>query len=131
MIKNGFNGKGKGCLTCKGNLSIKYIENGFVQCEKDIHIERGIINSTVKLNGTLSILGKKGSIMGGEIYAGEKLVSTSLGSKSGVKTRIFLGYNFKIKDMLQELKNKKIQFGFQLNKIEMLLNKLFRLKKKY
>ncbi len=128
-IKNGFFGKNKGKLICKGDISVKFIENGIIECEQNIIVDREIVNSSIKSNDTIIVTGTKGYIMGGEIYGGRKIVANVIGSKSGVKTTLFLGFNFRIKERIRQIKQKKIQSGFHLNKVETVIGKLLKQEK--
>ena len=127
-IKNGFLGNGKGQLICKGDLHVKFIENGYVECRKSITVERGIINSIIKSNDMVNVSTAKGYIMGGEVHAGKKIISRVIGSQRGIKTNLFLGYDFQIRHAMNQLKEDRIKYNFDLSKVERIIDNLFKQK---
>lgn len=129
VIKNGFFGKDKGRIICKGDLTAKFIENGTVECDNNIIIDREIVNSIVRSNDTISVRGSKGYVIGGQIFCGRKMEANVVGSKAGVKTKVFLGHNFKIKRFLEQVKEKRVQIGFHLKRVEEILGRLIKKEK--
>ena len=52
-----------------------------------------------------------------------------IGSRTGIKTKLFLGYNFQIKQLISLIKKEKEKTQFDLCKIETVIQKLFKQKK--
>ena len=55
-------------------------------------------------------------------------MSHVIGSRAGIKTKLLLGYNFQIKQLISEIKKEKEKIQFDLSKIEKVIQKLFRQK---
>ncbi len=126
IIKNGIIGKNRGKIICEKNLTARFMENGHIECEGNVDIEEAIINSNIFTNSNLIITKGKGQVIGGKIWAGHKIIANNLGSPTGVKTEITLGYNFKIKFELRKIKNEKEKYINSLKKLDDIIKSLFK-----
>ena len=66
----------------------------------------------------------KGQIIGGQIHAGKKVEANTIGTSSGIKTEIFLGYNFKVREQMANLKQEREKTIFDLQKIAGITSKI-------
>jgi uncharacterized protein len=84
----------KGDIICDGDLTTRYIEDSQVHCCGNVTVEKGILNSSVYCNKTLTVSDEKGQIVGGEIHVRDNIVAPKLGSEHGVKTIVVLGNDY-------------------------------------
>lgn len=90
IVKRGIHGMGKGILTAKGNVVIKFIESATVKSGGYIETE-SIIHSNVSAKTEINVEGGKGFIMGGTVRASSKISARTLGSSMGAETHIEVG----------------------------------------
>ncbi len=126
IIRKGIMGKNKGKIFAGGSIAVKFIENGYIEAEGNIIVEKAIINSYVLSNSIVSVVIDKGQIIGGHISAGRRIEAKVIGSPSGIKTTISVGYNFLLKNELKKLKEEKEKYSKNLDKINEILDKLFK-----
>ena len=115
-VHGGISGNNSGTIKCFGNVEIKYINNAKVIANKDLNVEKGIVNSIVKCLGIV----KAQKIRGGSVTALKGVHTQTIGSVSGVPTLIEPGINYKIKEinetqMILDLKIKSILSQFNHN----------------
>jgi uncharacterized protein (DUF342 family) len=92
-VIGGIIGRGQGILKIGGSLKAKFIGNCHVACRKGINVETELINSNVYTLENL-LMGEKGRIVGGEIYALKGIKTGGIGKKAGKATRIHCGVDF-------------------------------------
>ena len=128
-VRNGIVGQigGKGLIKAKGQIKSKYLENIKVLSDKSIYIKDNIINSVVWAKENLVMEGDRGVITGGEVIAGEEIISQIIGSEFSNKTLISVG-------VYPEYRNKKNLLKEEILKIqkeiETLESDIFGLRKK-
>ncbi len=93
-------------VVVEGCINAKYIDGGNIQANKDIVVEREIINSTLHTLGAVVI--PKGRIVGGEIVALRGIYVGQAGSKSYTPTVLVAGEDFSVRGKL-DLKKIKIK----------------------
>ncbi|MBT6227615.1 MAG: DUF342 domain-containing protein, partial [Candidatus Scalindua sp.] len=76
-------------VVVEGCINVKYIDGGNIQANKDIVVEREIVNSTVHTLGAVVI--PKGRIVGGEIVALRGIYVGRAGSKTYTPTMLVAG----------------------------------------
>lgn len=126
IVKNGVLGKHKGKIICDGSFYGKFVENGYIESNKDVFVENAIIQSKIYANGTINVTRNRGQIIGGKIWAGNKIIAKNIGTSSGVKTELIVGYNFKIKRGLEEIKEERNEHSRTLLKIDEVIKQLFK-----
>lgn len=100
VVTKGITGHNQSLIKVEGDMIVKYIDN----CEVNVkgNLEAGeILNCKVMCNGEVSVKGKKGHIIGGEITAKYAINATTIGSRLGVITLINLGVDI---ENIQELR---------------------------
>ena len=92
-VRNGIIGKldGKGIIKAKGQVKSKYLENIKVISDETVYVKENIINSIVWAKEAVIMESKKGTITGGEIIAGEKIIAPIIGSILSNKTILSVG----------------------------------------
>lgn len=118
VIAQGILGKEEGYVRAGHNIITKFIENGNVQSGNDIIVAREILNSKVIANKRLICSGKKASIVGGRVYAGEEVFSRNLGSDYFVPTIVEVGIPPNIKEKYQFLQDEKTKVNEEMINIQ-------------
>jgi uncharacterized protein (DUF342 family) len=115
-VAGGIIGRGRAVVTVGGDLKTKFIEHCKVACRKTVTVDSEIINSTIFTLESVE-MNKKGTILGGEIYALKGVRVYTIGKESGKAARIHCGvdtaaqWGDKVEDLMHRLegKHKKAQ----------------------
>ncbi|MCL2381669.1 MAG: FapA family protein [Treponema sp.] len=92
-VAGGIIGRGRALVKVGGSLKTKFIDNCHVACRKTISVDLEIVNSRIFTLESL-VMGDKGRIVGGEIYALTGVRAGSVGRKTGKAARIHCGVDF-------------------------------------
>jgi len=113
VLGNGVQGSEKGVLEAAQDITAKFIESCKVTAGGNITAD-SIRTSYVKCDGAVSVAGKNGSLVGGSLVAGEKLVARTIGSPMGTLTEVEVGGSpkdlTKQKDLTAELDKMKAEY---------------------
>ena len=90
VLANGVQGADKGELHAAQDITAKFIESCKVVAGGNVTADQ-IRKSQVKCDGSVTVVGKNGLLVGGMTIAGEKLVATTIGSPMGTLTDIEVG----------------------------------------
>ena len=102
VISRGIQGHDNANIYCEGNLTSNFINSATVFSRGDI--ETGaIMNSIVKSDGKITVKGKKGLIVGGDITSKSDIEANVVGSEMGIITSIKLGVDIEVIDELKAL----------------------------
>jgi len=121
-VVGGVAGKGKGRITCKGTLEVRYLNDVYVETGGDIKVHNSVVNSTVKSLGRVDVL--SGGIRGASVVARDGLRSPEIGSELGVRTVIVVGMDYDLKDELVTLEREIGVLKQTIYKIEAALGPL-------
>tara|TARA_Y100000589_G_scaffold212531_1_gene200293 strand:+ start:2082 stop:3614 length:1533 start_codon:yes stop_codon:yes gene_type:complete len=89
VIQNGFVAQNKGHIRCRGNLDVKYIDQGKVTCHGDLRVESSILHSDVTCFSEMKLPFAR--IIGGSTTVVKNIEIRELGTKLGVPTEITVG----------------------------------------
>jgi len=104
IIHQGINGKGEGRIHSGKSLWARFIQNANIQSGCMVVASDGIINSNIVADERIICQGKRASIMGGKLRAGEEINAKTLGNPtSGTETICEVGYDPKSKEELDRL----------------------------
>ena len=117
ILKNGFQGVGRGVLKAEGSIVARFIEKGFVETKGNLFSDY-IVHSTVVAEGTVTMKGKWGKIIGGHIRAGREIMATQAGSPSGDATTLEVGVAPEVRARLTEMENRRIQHKTQIDRMD-------------
>jgi len=113
VLGNGVQGADKGELEAALDITAKFIESCKVSAGGNITAD-SIRKSHVKCNGSVTVAGKNGLLVGGTLIAGEKLVATTIGSPMGTVTDIEVGGSpnelNKQKELVNEFNKQKAEY---------------------
>jgi len=108
IIHQGINGKGEGRIHAGKSIWARFIQNANIQSGDMVVASDGIINSNIIANNSIVCQGKRASIMGGKLRAGEEINAKTLGNPtSGTETICEVGYDPKSKEELERLQMEK------------------------
>ena len=111
MVRNGIQGQNKGIIKAGGNLFARYIENATVYAAQNVDGGEAIMHSEVNSGGEVSVLNRKGVIVGGVVRAAKVVHCHIVGSEIGVVTVIEIGINplarEELKNIYKELPSKE------------------------
>jgi uncharacterized protein (DUF342 family) len=108
IIHQGINGKGEGRIHCGKSLWARFIQNANIQSGCMVVASDGIINSNIVSDERIICQGKRASIMGGKLRAGEEINAKTLGNPtSGTETVCEVGYDPKSKEEMDRLQMEK------------------------
>ena len=113
VLGNGVQGSDKGELTAAHDVTAKFIESCKVQAGGNITAD-SIMKSHIKCDGSVTLAGKNGLLVGGSLVAGEKLVARTIGSPMGTLTDIEVGGSPKEltrqKELITEFNQLKLEY---------------------
>jgi uncharacterized protein (DUF342 family) len=92
-VSGGIIGRGMAQLKIGGSIKTKFIENCRAAARKTITVTSDIINSTVYTLGSIE-MGDRGLILGGEVYAVNRVRAGGIGRKAGKSSKLHLGIDF-------------------------------------
>ncbi|MCL2189913.1 MAG: FapA family protein [Defluviitaleaceae bacterium] len=92
VLGMGAQGGDKAILEAAQDVTAKFIEGCTVTVGGNIMAD-SILKSKIKCEGTVTLAGKNGLLVGGALVAGQKLVARTIGSPMGTTTEVEVGGN--------------------------------------
>ncbi|WP_129596985.1 DUF342 domain-containing protein [Anaerophilus nitritogenes] len=103
ILHKGIQGYNCGKLISKRDIVAKYMENCYVKADGNISAE-AIMHCNLEAKGSVSAIGKKGLIVGGQIRANYEVNAKTIGSSMATNTKIDVGIDPEIKEKYESLK---------------------------
>jgi uncharacterized protein (DUF342 family) len=128
-IKQGVMGKLGGSIKSGGNLASKFLEQVNVVAEKSVLVQDGIMHCDVDATEKVICFGKRATIVGGRIRAGEIVNTKTLGSVSFTETVVEVGVDPKSRQRLFEIEKEKTELESKLESLNANINTLQNQKK--
>ncbi|UOO38572.1 DUF342 domain-containing protein [Oscillospiraceae bacterium CM] len=110
-------------IECKGNMKCRFVENCSVYASGDIRAEY-ILNSTVRSKKSLKTEGVISKIIGGTCIVMQNIECRTLGSSSGIKTKLQIGNDPDLVERQRSLSDMIPDLEKQLQSLEPLLKLL-------
>ena len=129
IVHQGIMGKNEGRVKAGINVVAKFIEHARIEAEENVVVSDGIIHSQVDANQRIVCQGKRASIVGGKLRAGEEIHAKVLGSVAGTETIFEVGFDPKSKERLMELFKSKENIETELQEVELNINTITNLQK--
>lgn len=123
IINQGVQGADNAYLRVGGDLTAKFISSSVVDCKGSIEVD-SITHSKVRSDKTIKAMGKRGMLIGGEIYAAKGIKARQLGSEMGTKTGIFTGITPEVLQKFQGIQDEKAEIASSIKKIDQVLHLL-------
>lgn len=120
----GIKGRGKGLVSAREDIKVKFLENANVECDRDLYVGGSIVNSKIRVGRKIEVSGEIGQIVGSNVVAGLTVIAKEIGSEMAVTARVEVGINPKVHDKIKTLSS---QIYVQKQNLEKLSNliKLF------
>ncbi len=128
-IKQGVMGKLGGSIKSGGNIASKFLEQVKVVAEKSVFVQDGIMHCDVDATEKVICFGKRATIVGGRIRAGEIVNTKTLGSVSFTETIVEVGVDPKSRQRLFEIEKEKTELENNLETLNANINTLQNQKK--
>jgi uncharacterized protein len=106
-IGHGAAGQDRAVLRAGGGIRARYLDGVNAESGGAVQVEKEIINCSIRCLGP--VLVERGSIIGGEIVALGGVRASVLGSDLGVKTYLYAGMDYSLKEQLVPLNRKLIR----------------------
>jgi uncharacterized protein (DUF342 family) len=130
IIYQGINGKGGGKIRAGKSIWSRFIENANIESGNMVVVSDGIINSNVDAIKSIVCMGKRASIMGGRLRAGEEINAKVIGNAtSGTETICEVGFDPYSKVELERLFAIKTTSEGELDALRLDLQTLINTKK--
>lgn len=128
-IKQGIMGKLGGEIKAGGSVWAKFLEQVNVTAGKSVFVQDGIMHCKVDATEKVVCFGKRATIVGGRIRAGEVANTKTLGSVSFTETVVEVGVDPKSRQRLYDLEKEKLESESSLEKLTANINTLQNQKK--
>lgn len=125
VIHHGIQGMMKARLVAGGNIISVFIESTIAQAGGFISTD-AILHSRIVAKGDIVVQGRKGTIIGGHVCAGNLIEARSIGSQMGTTTTVEVGVDASIHDKLKEVSDKIESLAPEKTKLEQLISLLQR-----
>ena len=113
VLINGVQGSGKAELNAAGDITAKFVEGGTVVAGGNVSAD-SMMKCMVKCDGSVTLAGKNGLLVGGSLVAGEKLTAQTIGSPMGTLTEVEVGGSpkelIRQKEMVAEFGQLKLEY---------------------
>lgn len=116
IIDGGIVGRKQYVIKCQ-TLYSKFIENAIIHAQKDVIVKENIMNSIVLAVRVISY-GKKGSIIGSQIYAFKNINATFLGNYASTYTYLEVGKDPYFKFKLEDLSKKEEELDLKIKDLD-------------
>jgi uncharacterized protein (DUF342 family) len=128
-IKQGIMGKLGGVIKAGGSVWAKFLEQVNVTAGKNVFVQDGIMHCQVDSTEKVVCFGKRATIVGGRIRAGEIVNTKTLGSVSFTETVVEVGVDPKSRQRLHDIEKEKNECDNSLEKLNANINTLQNQKK--
>ncbi len=119
VINQGFMGKDEGVIISGKSVYAKFIENAKrIEAAEGVYVKDGIMNSYIDATKEITCVGKRGTIVGGKLRAGEMIKSKNIGSVASSSTQLEVGVDPKKRERLDELNKQKTEAWREIEPIQ-------------
>lgn len=125
IVSQGIMGKDEAYIRAGGSLYAKFVQQvSKVEVGDSVYVQDAIMQSYVDATKEICCVGKRATIVGGDLRAGELIKSGTIGSLSGTETIIEVGIDPKRRQQLMELTSEQENAYKQLEQVEVNFNGL-------
>lgn len=115
ILESGMQGAGKGSIVSGGSISGRFFEQVEMKAKENITANT-IMNCSMEAGNEIIVTGKKGVLIGGTAYAGNKITASILGNYTYLRTELCVGIrdtsykkHLHLEKQRKELKNRLVQ----------------------
>lgn len=117
-VKSGIQGMQRGYIRAKGNITAKFVENAHISAQDTITVAEAILHSNVSAGKKVIVQGKRATIVGGTVRAGEEIIARMVGSHLATPTTLEVGVNPELRDELSKVKKEMKDVKFHLEQTQ-------------
>jgi uncharacterized protein (DUF342 family) len=121
-------GQGECHLEAGGDAHINAVDQATLRIQGDLTLSGYVRHCQVLVGGKLELLGKKGSIVGGEVHAFRGVTTPYLGNQMATLTRVKVGSNPFLSAEMVELERRRYELEGKLEQVQSALEAQFRRK---
>ena len=130
IVNQGITGKEGVSVETGKSVWAKFIENATIEANDMVVVSDGIINSVLFASKRVICQGKRASILGGIVRAGEEINAKQIGSPSGnTETVCEVGYDPKTKQKIEDLRSRQTDLQAEYDDIQLNLQTMANIKK--
>jgi uncharacterized protein (DUF342 family) len=107
IVQGGIKTGEKNLVEAHGNVFAEFIENSCIEAGKNVLVKEIIMHSDVEADQDVILIDDDGSIVGGEIESGRRIIVDNLGSVSYPETIVRMAAAGALQEELESLKNKE------------------------
>lgn len=123
VLRNGMQGKGKGMIVAEGDVSGKFFEQVYIQAKGKVSAN-SMMNCEVVSEDTVQVSGRFGMIVGGSVWAIQRIEATMIGNMAETPTSVTVGTSEKLALKLKQLNEQIEEERENIKKLETLSDKL-------
>ncbi len=123
FLYSGVMGANKATIYAGGNLVTKFVDSATIKVNGNISAD-SIMHSYVECNGEIVLEGKNGLLVGGEIWAVDKIVANEIGSSMATKTDITIGKTPSLGETGDQLFKQVDEIKFKMQKLDKIIDTL-------
>lgn len=116
ILKRGIQGMGRGLLQADGNIIAKFIESATVEAGGYVAAD-AILHSNVIAKGDVTVDGRKGLIVGGNVRSGSSISARELGSTMGTVTVVEVGIDPVVVEEFRSLEKEQTANAEEMEKL--------------
>lgn len=121
-VSEGLAGLRTGSIEAGENVNIGYINQGNVHVGDSLFVENSILHSEIVAKN--DVFCQRGNIIGGSISAGKSIEAKDIGNRMNTETKLSFGVNISEDQNIQQLVDKKDQLTDNLQKLNVLKERL-------
>lgn len=130
IIYRGFIGKNKCEIKARGDVRVRFVENGVIKAGKSIFISDAAMHSKLFAGENITVNEKKGLLVGGIARAGKKIEANIVGSSLATLTYLEAGVDPELKNKVKKLEDENARLRTNLIKTDKAISILEQLKEK-
>lgn len=121
VIKRGVQGMGRGVLKAGGDICAQFLESANVKAKGNV-IAGSILHSSIVSGDKIIVSGKKGFIVGGEVFCESSVEVNTIGNKMETQTSIKVGVKPELYDEMKRLVGEVKEINGVVDEISSYLN---------
>lgn len=102
ILKNGMQGAGNGSIRAGGRVMARFLEQTQVYAGMEVNTG-ALLNCEVESGQKVTVIGNRGTIIGGKVTAVEEITAASIGNRAGVDTQLVIGLDCEFKTKMSEI----------------------------
>ncbi|BBB93157.1 MAG TPA: FapA family protein [Methylomusa anaerophila] len=124
IIRMGIQGMNRGYVKAGENVVAKFAENATIIAGKDAIVDDVVLHSRISAGKHVTVLGKRGLIVGGHVSAGEEIKAKVVGTNLATNTDLEVGVNPALREEYQQIRKEVKKVELSLEQTQKALNLL-------